>query len=102
MVLFAWAVMTMRREGASIPTGEPTDTIVARGPYRFSRNPIYLSMVALLTGIGFWANSGWFIALAVLAVVLLNWGVILREERYLERKFGKTYLNYKIQIRRWI
>ena len=102
LVLFAWAVMTMRREGASIPTGEPTDTIVARGPYRFSRNPIYLSMVGLLTGIGVWANSGWFIALAVFAVVLLNWGVISREERYLERKFGETYLNYKVQIRRWI
>ena len=102
LVLFAWAVITMRREGASIPTGEPTDTIVARGPYRFSRNPIYLSMVVLLTGIGVWANSGWFIAFAVLAVVLLNWGVISREERYLERKFGETYLNYKCQIRRWI
>ncbi|MFP6829816.1 MAG: isoprenylcysteine carboxylmethyltransferase family protein, partial [Gammaproteobacteria bacterium] len=59
-------------------------------------------MVGLLTGIGVWANSGWFIALAVFAVVLLNWGVISREERYLERKFGETYLNYKVQIRRWI
>ena len=92
----------MRREGASIPTGEPTDSIVARGPYRLSRNPIYLSMVILLLGIGVWVNCGWFLVLAVLAAVLLNSGVILPEERYLESKFGDTYLTYKRQVRRWI
>ncbi len=102
LALFVWAVIAMRREGASIPTGEPTDSIVARGPYRLSRNPIYLSMVMLLLGIGVWVNSGWFLVLAVLAAVLLNTGVILPEERYLESKFGDTYLTYKRQVRRWI
>ncbi len=102
LVLFAWAVITMRREGASIPTGDPTEAIVARGPYKLSRNPIYLSMIMLLLGTGIWANSGWFLVLAVLAAVLLNWGVILPEERYLESKFGDTYLTYTREVRRWI
>jgi protein-S-isoprenylcysteine O-methyltransferase Ste14 len=102
LVLFGWAVITMHREGASIPTGEPTDAIVANGPYRLSRNPIYLSMVILLLGIGLWANSGWFIVLAVLAIAFLTWGVIVREERYLGRKFGDSYYTYKKQVRRWL
>ena len=55
---FIWAVATMRRAGASIPTSEPTEAIVMRGPYGWSRNPIYLSMVALQVGVGIWANSG--------------------------------------------
>jgi len=102
LTLFGWAVTTMRRGGASIPTNEPTDTIVQHGPFRLSRNPIYLSMVMLLVGIGFWANSAWFLVLAGLAVILLTRGVIVREERYLERKFGETYLANKRRVRRWI
>ncbi len=99
--VFLWAALTMHRGGASIPTGQPTDFIVAGGPYRFSRNPIYLGMVLLQVGIGVWANSLWFIGLAALSVVLLTWGVISREERYLARKFGEPYLTYKERVRRW-
>ncbi len=99
--VFLWAALTLHRGGASIPTGQPTDYIVAGGPYRFSRNPIYLGMVLLQVGIGVWANSLWFIGLAALSVVLLTWGVISREERYLARKFGQTYLAYKERVRRW-
>ena len=99
--LFLWAALTMHYGGASLPTGEPTDYIIVGGPYRFSRNPIYLGMVLLQAGIGIWSNSLWFIGLAALSVVLLNWGVIFREERYLTRKFGQSYSMYKEQVRRW-
>ena len=100
--LFLWAVQTLRSDGASIPTNKPTDVIVVRGPYRFSRNPIYLAMVFLQLGIGVWANSLWFFVLAILSALLLTWGVIWREERYLERKFGDDYLAYKARVRRWL
>ena len=99
---FIWSVVTMRRAGASIPTSEPTEAIVMRGPYGWSRNPIYLSMVALQVGVGIWTNSGWFLGLAALSAGLLWWGVIAREERYLERKFGADYLEYKARVRRWV
>ena len=99
---FMWAEVTMRRAGASIPTSEPTEAIAMRGPYSWSRNPIYLSMVALQIGVGLWANSGWFLGLAALSAALLWWGVISREERYLDQKFGTAYLEYKADVRRWI
>ena len=100
--LFFWAAGTMWRGHASIPTNKPTDAIVTAGPFRFSRNPIYVSMILLHIGVGIWANSLWFIILAAISVALLTWGVILREERYLERKFGNEYLSYKSRVRRWI
>ena len=100
--IFFWAAGTMLRGHASIPTNTPTDAIVAGGPFRFSRNPIYLSMILLHIGVGAWTNSLWFFVLAAIFVALLTGGVILREERYLERKFGDQYLTYKSRVRRWI
>ncbi len=100
--LFFWAILSMRSAGASIPTHTPTSTIVARGPYRFTRNPIYLSMLLLQVGVGMWANSLWFIGLAAISAALLSWGVISREERYLERKFGSEYASYRARVRRWV
>ena len=67
--MFFWAIATMRRSGGSIPTGEPTDVIVHTGAFRYSRNPIYVSMVALLIGAGVWGNTLWLIGLAVLGCV---------------------------------
>ena len=99
--LFFGSAFTMQRNGGSVPTGKPTDAIVGRGPYRFSRNPIYLSMLCLQMGLGLWANSGWFFAFALSSFVLLSWGVISREERYLEGKFSAEYLRYKSRVRRW-
>lgn len=100
--IFVWTVYTMLRNDASIPTHTPTEAIVVRGPFRFSRNPIYLAMVFLQLGVGVWANSLWFLVLAAVSVALLTWGVISREEQYLERKFNGEYVSYKSRVRRWI
>ena len=100
--VFIWALVTMLRGHASIPTNTPTEAIVTDGPYRLSRNPIYLSMILLQVGVGIWTASLWFFILAAVCVALLTWGVIRREERYLTRKFGNEYLSYKSNVRRWI
>ena len=100
--LFFWALATMLRGHASIPTNTPTDAIITGGPYRLSRNPIYLSMILLQLGVGIWTASPWFFILAAVCVALLTSGVILREERYLTRKFGDEYRSYKSRVRRWI
>ncbi len=102
IILFVWAVFSLRRGGASIPTGEPTEKIISSGPYGFSRNPIYLAMILLQIGVSFWANSLWFLLFAALSAGLLVWGVISREELYLEHKFGADYTAYKTRVRQWL
>lgn len=99
---FCWAVITMLAGRTSLPTNEPTNAIVTRGPYRFSRNPIYLAMVMVQVSAAVWANSLWFLPLAAVSVPIFAWGVISREEKYLERKFGEEYLAYKSRVRRWL
>lgn len=97
-----WSALTMTRGGSSLPVHRPTAQLVIRGPYRWSRNPIYAGMVLAFLGLGLARSSWWFVALAVAVALLLRWGVILREEAYLERKFGDEYREYAKRVRRWL
>jgi protein-S-isoprenylcysteine O-methyltransferase Ste14 len=72
------------------------------GPFKFSRNPIYLAMVLLIFGFGISLNSMWFLIIGLIDMILLHYGIILPEEIYLEKEFGKDYLNYKSSVRRWL
>jgi APA family basic amino acid/polyamine antiporter len=102
LVLFVLAVREFARARTPIPTNEPTQAIVRSGPYRVSRNPIYLAFTLLHLGIALWVNGGWLLAALVATTAILRFGVIAREERYLERRFGDAYLDYKRSVRRWI
>ncbi len=95
-----WAVKTLRRGGATEKVYEPTAKIVVNGPYRFTRNPIYLSFTSIYLGLAISFNSLWPILLLPLLLLVIQSGVINREERYLERKFGKEYIKYKNNVRR--
>jgi protein-S-isoprenylcysteine O-methyltransferase Ste14 len=101
-VLFAFAVLEFKRAGTPPEPYKPTTAIVTSGPYRVTRNPIYLSFALVQLGIAFWAGSGWILVLLLPVSVLMNYGVIAREERYLERKFGDEYFNYRRRVRRWM
>jgi protein-S-isoprenylcysteine O-methyltransferase Ste14 len=81
---------------------KPTRAIVTSGVFALSRNPIYLGMVLLCLGIALIAGSIWLLLLTFVFAAVLEYGVILAEERYLERKFGVAYLLYKARVRRWI
>lgn len=96
------SIWAMRRAQTSVDPFEPSTAIVVTGPYRFSRNPIYLGFGLISVGAACGLNSLWIIGLLPLVMVTLHFGVIAREERYLERKFGETYLKYKASVRRWI
>ena len=102
VVMMTWAGLSMMRGGGSLPVHTPTARLVVRGPYRLTRNPIYTGMVLLLVGIGCARDSWWFLVIAVATALLLRWGVILREEAYLEGKFGDEYRDYKTRVRRWL
>ena len=102
VALFLYAVRTLRSAGTPVPGNRPTTTIVRTGPFRFSRNPIYLSFSLLLLGVAFLMNSWWLLATLALAVALISFVVIPREERYLERRFPSEYLPYKASVSRWL
>ena len=91
-----------RAAGTNIPPTLPTTALVVTGPYRWSRNPLYLAMIAMYLGLGIAALSLWALLLAVPLILLLNYGVIIREEAYLERKFGGDYRAYCARVGRWI
>jgi len=102
IALFVSAVRTLRAAGTPIPGNRPTTAIVRTGPYRFSRNPIYLAFSLLQLGISIWVNSVWLLATLAGAVALILYVVIRREEQYLERRFGAQYLDYKASVCRWL
>ena len=102
VALFLWAVRTFRTAGTPIPGNSPTTTIVRTGPYRYSRNPIYLSFSLLQLGLAFWVNSLWLLVTLIPAVALMSLVVIRREEHYLETHFPSDYLPYKTSVRRWL
>jgi protein-S-isoprenylcysteine O-methyltransferase Ste14 len=102
IALFSCSVAKFRTAGTPIPARKPTTTIVRSGPYRFSRNPIYLAFSLFQLGIAIWVDSVWLLATLVGAVALMHYVVIPREEHYLEQKFGAHYLDYKASVRRWL
>ena len=107
MIALAFAIFGLANRqfsavGTTIPTNTPTSAIATRGPYRFSRNPIYVALSLLHLGIAFWVDSVWLLATLSATFVFMNVGVVAREERYLETKFGEEYLRYKRSVRRWL
>jgi protein-S-isoprenylcysteine O-methyltransferase Ste14 len=102
LALAAWAIATMTRAGSNVPTNMPTTTIVDTGPYRFTRNPIYLGMVLGVIGLAIAFNSLWLLMTLMPFSLVIRYGVITREEAYLERKFGDVYRRYRARVRRWL
>jgi len=102
IALLSSAVAKFRASGTPVPARKPTTVIVRTGPYRFSRNPIYLAFSLLQLGIAIWVNSLWLLATLVAAVALIHYVVVPKEEQYLERRFGTQYLEYKASVRRWL
>jgi protein-S-isoprenylcysteine O-methyltransferase Ste14 len=101
-LLLGWFEWALRRGGTPTNPYKPVSRIVTDGPFHYTRNPAYLSMAMIYTGIASLANALWAILLLPVALLVIQRGVIEREERYLERKFSEEYLRYKAQVRRWI
>ena len=99
--LFISAVRTLRKAGTPVPGNRPTTAVVRAGPYRFSRNPIYLAFTLFQAGLAAWVNS-LGVLLTLLAAFALMVVVVRREERYLEARFPSDYLPYKREVGRWL
>ena len=96
------AFRTMRRANTNVDPRQPATTLVVEGPFQITRNPLYLSMTIFYLGVTLLVNTLWTAILLPLILFVMRKGVIDREERYLERKFGEHYLHYKASVRRWL
>jgi protein-S-isoprenylcysteine O-methyltransferase Ste14 len=102
ILLAAWSVRTFGKARTNVLTSQSASAIVTTGPYGFSRNPIYVGMFLGLIGFAIAFNTLWFAVVLVAMVFVIRFGVIAREEIYLENKFGARYLDYKARVRRWL
>jgi protein-S-isoprenylcysteine O-methyltransferase Ste14 len=102
LLLGGWSVLLMRRSGQSENPWKPTTQIIERGPYRLTRNPMYLQMVVACVGVAVAFANVWILLLVPVCAWALQALAIIPEEQYLERKFGEHYLAYKKRVRRWI
>jgi protein-S-isoprenylcysteine O-methyltransferase Ste14 len=101
-VLAFSAMRAFRKVGTTIRPDRPATTLANAGPYRFTRNPMYLSMAFAYAGIAILGQSLWALLILPAVLLVIRYRVIAREEPYLERQFGETYTNYKARVRRWI
>lgn len=96
------AVWSFVRAGTSPNPWRPSTHLVVTGPFRFSRNPMYLGFTLIYLGVSVWINALWPIVLLPLVLLVMQRGVIHREEAYLERRFGAAYREYRARVRRWL
>lgn len=100
--LFAWTLITFSRHHTTVNPYKAASSLCTGGPFRFSRNPIYLVDWFILVGVSLLLNTVWPLAFAPLIWVMLRFGVIRHEEAHLEAKFGDVYRDYRARVRRWV
>lgn len=102
LIIGEWGRGTMHGAGTKISPLKPANSLVTSGPFRFSRNPLYVAITILFLGLTMLLNSWWGVILLAPVLITLHWGVVLREESYLERKFGDHYAEYRSRVRRYL
>ena len=101
-ILVRWAFFTMRRSQTSPHPYESSTALAVTGPFKFSRNPVYVAMTGFYFAVALIINSLWPLLLLLPLMVTMHVGVVLREELYLEQRFGVVYVAYKMRVRRWL
>ena len=96
------ALLNMIKHKTDITFNNPTTKFIVEGSFRYTRNPLYLSLLLVMGSIVLFANSAWHLIALVLLFILFNFGIVAREEKYLIEIFGEEYIHYKSRVRRWI
>src|SRR5579863_1104481 len=102
LVLAAAGIRNFSRAETPVPTYQPVRALVTTGVHGWTRNPIYLGMFLIYGGIGLAAPSPWTLILTLPLAITIRYGVVAREEAYLERRFSDAYRDYKARVRRWL
>ena len=100
--LLIWGRQTLVTGGTNVDPSLPSRAVVTSGPYRFSRNPLYMGLAVVYLGLTLALDTWWGIVLLALVLIVMHQGVIQREERYLDRKFGDGYRQYRAAVRRYL
>jgi protein-S-isoprenylcysteine O-methyltransferase Ste14 len=100
--LVIWGRQSLLAANTAVDPSLPTSTIVTSGPFRFSRNPLYVGLTLIYLDLTLIANSWWGVALLCPLLIFMHFGVVRREERYLERKFGDRYRRYRSSVPRYL
>jgi protein-S-isoprenylcysteine O-methyltransferase Ste14 len=102
IAVFAAGIRNFSRAATPVPTNEPSRALVTTGIHGWTRNPIYLGLFLCYGGIGLGTRSPWVLLLTMPLAITIRYGVVAREEAYLERRFGDAYRDYKARVRRWL
>ena len=101
-VIGLWGVHAFHRAGTNVRPNRPVTALVTDGPFRFSRNPLYVAMTVIYLGMTLSTGSWWPLAALLPTLAMVHWRIVLREEQFLEAKFGEAYRDYKTRVRRWV
>jgi len=96
------AIARFRNAGNDPNPNVPVNDLVVDGPFRLTRNPMYVGLALVYVAIALWTASLWALPLLVVVMLVIRYGVVAREERYMTRRFGEAYLDYTKRVRRWI
>lgn len=102
LALAAAGIRNFLRVGTPVPTNEPTRALVTAGIHGWTRNPIYLGFFLIYVGIGVGVQGAWILILTLPLAMTIRYGVVAREEAYLESRFGDAYRAYKARVHRWL
>ncbi len=97
-----WGVYALRRAGTAVRPDQPVTALVTRGPFRYSRNPLYIALTTIYVGITVTLGAWWPVATLVPALAVVHWRIVRREEQFLETRFGDEYRAYRARVRRWV
>jgi protein-S-isoprenylcysteine O-methyltransferase Ste14 len=102
LLIAALSFLEFARAKTSVRPDRRANALIRTGPFAYSRNPLYVAAASLILGIGVWVNSTWIWVMVAPLVLVMNSAVIVREERHLEQRFGREYMDYKKAVRRWL
>lgn len=102
LILIFSALATFRRTGQDPKPWTPSPELIVQGPYRWTRNPMYVGLSCILVGLGLALNNLWFSLLAAVALLVVHFIAVLPEEEYLKKKFGRSYEDYQRNVRRYL
>ena len=102
VIIAAWSLLHFHKADTDVRPDKPDSNLITSGPFRFTRNPLYIVLTLTQITTAVWLNNLWIVLLVIPSVVVITFYAIAREEHYLETLFGQDYLDYKKRVRRWL